>query len=146
MAGGKACPNSQVLSLFLKTPREGARRISTGKLFQWQGATAEKALFLVLSFWTSLSIRLLSLAGTSDWQNKKMHVFTWGRESLLRFIRLSLNCSDLYRPFNLRLPFVQYTIVLPSHIFLLSFQGRDISPLSSRNGRDMTPDLSLIHI
>ena len=56
MAGGKACPNSQVLSFFLKTPREGARRISTGKLFQRRGATAEKALLLVLSFRTYLSV------------------------------------------------------------------------------------------
>ena len=60
MTEGKACLKSQVLSLLLKTPREGARQMSGGRLFKRRGAIAEKAQFLVLSFQASLSVRPLS--------------------------------------------------------------------------------------
>ena len=64
MAVGKACLYSHVFRLVLKALSEGARRISAGKLFQRQGATAEKARFLVFSHWASLGVRPLScLAG-----------------------------------------------------------------------------------
>ena len=58
--GGKACLNSQVFSWLLKIPSKGAMRISKGRLFQRQGATAEKAQFLALSLRASLGVRLLS--------------------------------------------------------------------------------------
>ena len=45
--GGKACLNSQVFIWRLKMPREGAMRISGGRLFQRRGATAKKVRFLV---------------------------------------------------------------------------------------------------
>ena len=60
MTGGKACLKSQVLRQLLKTPSEGARQISEGRLFQRRGTTAEKARFLVLSLRASLGVRPLN--------------------------------------------------------------------------------------
>ena len=58
MAVGKAC--SHDFKLVLKALSKGARQISTGKWFQKQGVTAEKAQFLVFPHWASLGIRPLS--------------------------------------------------------------------------------------
>ena len=60
MAVGKVCLYSHVFKLVLEALSEGARQICTGKLFQRQGATAEKARILVFPHWASLGVRILS--------------------------------------------------------------------------------------
>ena len=43
------------------TPSEGARQISEGRMFQRQGATTEKAQFLVFCFRASLNLLMVAV-------------------------------------------------------------------------------------
>ena len=77
---GKACIKSQVFKWFLKTPSEGARWISVGRLFHSRGDNAEKARFLVLSFQTSLGVRPLN---RSSWLCRVIQVDVGGRQMFM---------------------------------------------------------------